>query len=330
MSFNINDIAQAMQQNYQRNWQLNEPASALLPDKQRVIDITEDLRSILFPGFFADFNVEDQHQAYRLADQLLAIRNRLIRQASLAICHRYNEEHPGESMNCLEMNPQHPEAIRQVESFLTRLSDIRDRLATDVTAAYDGDPAAKSYADVIISYPGVFAITVHRLAHELYRLGMPLIPRIMSEYAHEKTGIDIHPGATIGDYFFIDHGTGVVIGETTVIGHHVKIYQGVTLGALSTRGGQDLQGQDRHPKIGDFVTIYGGATILGGDTVIGAGATIGGNVFITKSVTPETKVSIRGHNLKFVNPEKKKAAHAVSEAASDKDSEGADAPSSTD
>lgn len=330
MSFNINDIAQAMQQNYQRNWQLNEPASALLPDKQRVIDITDDLRSILFPGFFASFNVEDQHQAYRLADQLLAIRNRLIRQASLAICHRYNEEHPGESQNCFEMHPEHPEAIRQVDAFLASLSDIRDRLATDVRAAYDGDPAAKSYADVIISYPGVFAITVHRLAHELYRLGLPLIPRIMSEYAHAKTGIDIHPGATIGDYFFIDHGTGVVIGETSVIGHHVKIYQGVTLGALSTRGGQDLQGQDRHPKIADFVTIYGGATILGGDTVIGAGATIGGNVFITKSVTPETKVSIRGHNLKFVNPEKKKAANILNVAASDDESELADGHSSTD
>ena len=315
MSFDINDVAQALQQNYQRNSQLNEPASALLPNKQSVIDITEELRSILFPGFFADFNVEDRHQQYRLSDQLLDIRNRLVRQASLALCHRFAEENPEEAADCLDIHPEHPTAVQQVEAFLMKLSEIRDRLACDVQAAFEGDPAARSFADVIISYPGVFAVTVHRLAHELSRLDVPLIPRIMSEYAHAKTGIDIHPGATIGDYFFIDHGTGVVIGETTVIGHHVKIYQGVTLGALSTRGGQDLQGKNRHPKIGNYVTIYGGATILGGDTEIGSGATIGGNVFITKSVTPETKVSIRGHNLKFVSADKKKSDNQTVEAA---------------
>lgn len=302
----INLVVDALQQNYKQNWQLNEPASALLPDRQSIIDITEDLRAILFPVFFGSFDGDESLQRYRLADQLLYIRNRLVRQISLAFCHRFAIENPGAAADCQEIQPEHPRAIEVVESFLQGLPDIRDRLTKDVQAAYDGDPAAKSYVEVILSYPGIFAITVHRLAHELFRADVPLIPRIMSEYAHTKTGIDIHPGATIGDYFFIDHGTGVVIGETSVIGHHVKIYQSVTLGALSTRGGQDLQGVDRHPKIGDYVTIYGGATILGGETVIGSGATIGGNVFITKSVTPQTKVSIRGHNLKFVNSDAKK------------------------
>lgn len=166
-------------------------------------------------------------------------------------------------------------------------------------AAYDGDPAASSTDEIIFSYPGIFAITVYRIAHELYLLEVPMIPRIMTEYAHSITGIDIHPGAQTGKYFFIDHGTGIVIGETTVIGDYVKIYQGVTLGALSTRKGQQLKGVKRHPTIGNNVTIYSGTSILGGETIIGDGATIGGNAFIVSSVDAGLKVSVKNPELQF-------------------------------
>ena len=191
------------------------------------------------------------------------------------------------------------EAERIVKEFLNRIPALREILATDVQAAYDGDPAAFNTDEVIFSYPGVFAITVNRIAHELHLLGVPLIPRMMTEYAHSLTGIDIHPGATIGKYFFIDHGTGVVVGETTEIGDNAKIYQGVTLGALSTRGGQTLRNTKRHPTLEDNVTVYSGASILGGDTVIGEGAVIGSNAFITSSVPGGTRVSIKNPELQF-------------------------------
>ena len=183
--------------------------------------------------------------------------------------------------------------------FLQSLPKIREYLSTDVEAAYNGDPAAFSTDEIIFCYPGMFAITTYRIAHELYLLGVPLIPRIISEHAHNVTGIDIHPGASIGKYFFIDHGTGVVIGETTVIGNNVKIYQGVTLGALSTRKGQQLKGVKRHPTLGDNVTIYSGTSVLGGETVIGDGTTIGGNAFVVSSVSQGMKVSVRNPELEF-------------------------------
>lgn len=178
-----------------------------------------------------------------------------------------------------------------VERFYAALPDVAETLETDVQAAYDGDPAAKSREEIMLAYPGFEAISIFRLAHCLYELGVPLLPRMMTEYAHRNTGIDIHPGAAIGRYFFIDHGTGIVIGETAVIGDHVKIYQGVTLGALSTRSGQALSGKKRHPTVENNVTIYSNATILGGDTVIGENATIGGNTFITWSVEKNAKVT---------------------------------------
>ena len=186
-----------------------------------------------------------------------------------------------------------------VWEFLQTLPKLRDILAEDVQAAYDGDPAAFNTDEVIFSYPGLFAISVYRIAHALHILGVPIIPRIMTEYAHNLTGIDIHPGAAIGEYFFIDHGTGVVIGETTVIGSHVKIYQGVTLGGLSTKGGQSLRNVKRHPTLKDHVTVYAGASILGGETLIGEGAVIGSNAFITSSVPDHTRVSIRNPELQF-------------------------------
>ena len=183
--------------------------------------------------------------------------------------------------------------------FLEKLPQIREILEMDLQAFYDGDPATGYKQEIILAYPGFYAITVNRFAHELFLMDIPLIPRMMTELAHSKTGIDIHPGATIGKYFFIDHGTGVVIGETTRIGDHVKIYQGVTLGALSTNGGQSLRGSRRHPTIEDHVTIYSGASILGGATTIGRNSVIGSNVFITRSVAPDTRVSIQNQELKF-------------------------------
>ena len=184
-------------------------------------------------------------------------------------------------------------------AFFVRIPSIREYLEWDLEATYDGDPAARGFGEIILAYPGLFAITVSRLAHELFLLDVPMIPRIMTEYAHRETGIDIHPGATIGRYFCIDHGTGIVVGETTVIGDHVKIYQGVTLGALSTRGGQSLRGVRRHPTIEDNVTIYAGASILGGESVIGRNSVIGSNVFLTKSVAPNMRVTVANQELNY-------------------------------
>jgi serine O-acetyltransferase len=183
--------------------------------------------------------------------------------------------------------------------FFRRIPKVRALVQTDLQAAYDGDPAASGKEEIVYSYPGLFAITVYRLAHVLQVLGVPMIPRMMTEYAHSVTGIDIHPGATIGQHFFIDHGTGIVVGETTVIGNGVKIYQGVTLGALSTRGGQSLRGKRRHPTIEDNVTIYAGASILGGETVIGRDSVIGSNAFITSSIAPNTTVTIKNQELQL-------------------------------
>ncbi len=183
-----------------------------------------------------------------------------------------------------------PDTERVVEHFLDSLPDVRTRLAEDVEAAYEGDPAAKSFAEIIVSYPAIFAIAIHRLAHELFELGVPQLPRILAEHAHGRTGIDIHPGARIGRRFFIDHGTGVVIGESSEIGNDVRLYHGVTLGAFSPRRGQTIKGTKRHPTLGDDVTIYPGATILGGDTVIGSGTVVNGNAYVTQSVPAGSRV----------------------------------------
>ena len=183
--------------------------------------------------------------------------------------------------------------------FLDKIPKIREYIETEIQAFYEGDPAAYNKDEIICTYPGLYAIFTARIAHELFLLGVPLIPRIMTEHAHSLTGIDIHPGTTIGKYFFIDHGTGIVIGETTVIGNNVKVYQGVTLGALSTRGGQNLRGKKRHPTIHDNVTIYSGASILGGDTVIGKNVVIGGNAFITSSIPEGARVSVKSQELMY-------------------------------
>jgi len=222
-------------------------------DKNEISELIDTFRNLLFPGYFSNQRIED------LLGKAQSLLNKYAAEAS--------------------------------EEFLAKLPKIRESIATDVEAAYDGDPASMSKEEIIIAYPGLYAITVYRLAHELHLLKVPMLPRIMTEHAHSITGIDINPGARIGNHFFIDHGTGIVIGETTIIGEYVKIYQGVTLGALSTRGGQSLRGKKRHPTVEDNVTIYSNASIFGGNTVIGKGAVIGSSVFVTKSVQPGAKLS---------------------------------------
>ena len=265
-----------------------------LPNREEVTDIVRKLRELLFPGYFGKQNLSAQTLDYYVGELLGDIRARLLRQVDNVI--RHQAARHGDPRLDLDGT-----AERIVQVFLATIPRLRATLATDVQAAFSGDPAAEDTDEVIFSYPGVFAITVHRIAHELYRLKLPLIPRIMSEYAHALTGIDIHPGATIGDSFFIDHGTGVVIGETTDIGPNVKIYQGVTLGAMSTRGGQSLKGVKRHPTLEEGVTVYSGASILGGGTVIGRNAVISSNVFVTQSVPPETRVNVKNPELQYRN-----------------------------
>lgn len=267
-----------------------------LPNRNEIIGIIKDLRRIVFPGYFEDFNLSYSFADYFVGEELVNIKERLNRQVVLAMCYKYEEELSRSDI-----------IIRSEEisiNFIKKIPYIQEMLLMDVQAAFDGDPAAKSREEIIFSYPGLFAVYVYRLAHELYVQNVPFIPRIMTEYAHNKTGIDINSGAVIGKYFFIDHGTGVVIGETTNIGDNVKLYQGVTLGALSTRSGQMLKDVKRHPTIEDNVTIYSGATVLGGETVIGKGTVIGGNAFITESIPANTKVSVKNPELRIKDSKK--------------------------
>lgn len=256
-----------------------------IPYEGYVVDIINLLREVLFPGYFAREKIDPINLKYKIGQSVSVLFDMLSEQIAHSIrheCFRYD-------LPCSECEEQ---GQKFALSLLESIPSIRKTLATDVHATYDGDPAAKSYDEIIFSYPGIFAISVHRVANKLYALQVPLLPRIMSEHAHSLTGIDIHPGAKIGERFVIDHGTGVVIGETTEIGNNVRIYQGVTLGALSLPkdAGEKLRGKKRHPTIEDDVIIYSGATILGGDTLIGARSVIGGNVWVTKSIPPDTKV----------------------------------------
>lgn len=262
------------------------------PDKKVITDILSKLQEIIFPGFFKPDTYNTYTVRTTISMLLEDVLFNLKKQISITL--KYNPVFDDSSACEVEGESQHIAV-----EFLKRIPKIREYVETDVTAAFDGDPAAYNKEEIVVTYPGFYAIMVYRIAHELHQLDVPLIPRIMTEHAHSLTGIDIHPGATIGKYFFIDHGTGIVIGETTIIGDNVKIYQGVTLGALSTRGGQSLKNVKRHPTIEDNVTIYSGSTILGGETVIGKDVVIGGNTFITSSVLEGTKVSAKQPELNF-------------------------------
>ncbi|MBQ3854376.1 MAG: serine acetyltransferase [Anaerovibrio sp.] len=267
-------------------------------DKDIIIGILNNIVAILFPVHFANQkNPGSYSLKYELGARLSSVVAELTEQ--VLVCIQQHSEYKHKSADVIE---DHAEAV--VGVFIDTLPTIREYLIKDIRAGYDGDPAATSFDEIIFSYPGFYAIMVNRIAHELYKLDVPMIPRIMTEYAHSCTGVDIHPGAQIGEYFFIDHGTGVVIGETTIIGNHVKLYQGVTLGGLSTRAGRDLIGVRRHPTIGDNVTIYSNASILGGETIIGDNCIISGNCFITSSVPPGMRVSNGKGELQMI-PDKK-------------------------
>ena len=286
-------IKKALLASYALGGGINHLDGANLPSQDKVVELARDLMHLLFPGFFEDSGLT-QAEAPAWLDQLLAkIEKRL--SAELEKCLRYARD----------ANPK-AQAKKFTADFLGALPEVRRVVQTDVAAAYTGDPAARSLDEIILAYPCVLAISLQRLAHVLYAQGVPLLPRMLTEYGHERTGIDIHPGAHIGEHFFIDHGTGVVIGETAIIGSNVKIYQGVTLGAKSFEtdaSGAPIKGTKRHPEIGDRVTIYAHATILGGDTIIGAHSVVGASVWLMDSIPPHSVAYYKDTSL-VVRPRK--------------------------
>jgi len=286
------EIIEAVTSTYQEEGpRLHHLGETPLPSENKIIGILDRLRAVLFPGFFGKEYVGRGNVRYYAGELMYEVHELLTEEIFKAWqCSGEMDSEEG----CFERVEQ------TTMEFLRSIPRLRGLLALDAQAAYDGDPAAKSVDEVIFSYPGMMAVTVHRIAHRLYRLGVPLIPRIMSEYAHRSTGIDIHPGARIGERFFIDHGTGVVIGETTEIGNRVTLYQGVTLGALSFKEGADaMRHKKRHPTIEDNVVIYAGATILGGETVVGHDSVIGGNVWLIDSIPPYSKVMLELPKLRI-------------------------------
>ena len=283
----ICDAARAMANNMQHSELALYGSRLRLPNRKAVVDILKELRCLMFPAYYGDpalMTLAPEDYAALLLDRIEA---HLKQQIALAL--------PEEEAD---------RANEIAQEFIAALPHVQEMLLKDVEATYDGDPAAQNKSEIIFAYPGLFAIFVYRVAHELYIRNVPMIPRIMTEYAHSRTGIDINPGATIGSYFFIDHGTGIVVGETTVIGNHVKLYQGVTLGALSPRAGHSSLPGKRHPTVEDNVTIYSGASILGGETVIGKNTVVGGNAFLTEAVDANTRVVIQAPETIFKNASK--------------------------
>jgi serine O-acetyltransferase len=298
------EITEALVATYTECSRLNHLGHQPLPSREAMVDVLADLTDVLYPGYARRQNLHMGNVEYYVGEVIDGLHDKLTTQIARALRH---EADCGHAEDFSETVPDF-EAIAQQKAitFLSRLPDLRMVLEQDVRAAYEGDPAAKSHYEIVFCYPGLEAITVYRLAHEMVSLGVPLLPRIMTEAAHAKTGIDIHPGANIGPGFFIDHGTGVVIGETCDLGRNVKLYQGVTLGALSfPRDGQGqlVRGKKRHPTLEDEVVVYANATILGGETVIGHHAVIGSNVWLTHSVAPYTRVLMEEPTLRIRQPE---------------------------
>lgn len=282
----VDQIVKAIFEDYEGGKTIDEVNLYNKPDKHEVQELVNCLFQIVYPGYFRDTTYRIYNPKNSFAVVIEDTFYRLNKQVKLALDY-YTRK------GDLKEEHQDEESYRICKEFFAKIPMIREYLESDLHATFEGDPSAGCFEEIILAFPGLFAITVFRMAHELYLAKVPVLPRLMSEYAHSLTGIDIHPGATIDKHFFIDHGTGIVIGETSIIGKNVKIYQGVTIGALSTRGGQRLSGKKRHPTICDNVTIYANASILGGDTVIGENSVIGGNSFITSSVEPNSKVSMK-------------------------------------
>ena len=286
---NLESIVAGIEKNYSAPEIFFTDPDRHFPNKKAIINIMKDLRRVMFPRYFGDETPTGSKPEYFIGETLIRVEDQLRRQLAEALLFRGSA-----GVDEAEVEARVDEICA---NFFEKLPEVQRVLLTDVQAAFDGDPAAQSKEEIIFSYPGFFAIFVYRIAHELYVQDVPLIPRIMTEYAHSGTGVDINAGATIGEYFFIDHATGVVIGETTVIGNHVKIYQGVTLGALSTRAGQKLAGVKRHPTIEDNVTIYSNASVLGGETVVGEDTVIAGSAFVTDSIPAHSRVSLQGQRI---------------------------------
>jgi serine O-acetyltransferase len=294
----VTQLTNELVASYARLGGINHLDGKNLPSKRAVTAITCDLLRLLFPGFFDEKLIHSSEIKVETAALLDSIFGSLEDEIRKSL-----EYHPPDGLAKKDIAN---EAHKLTGEFLGRLPHVREILQTDVQAAFDGDPAALSKEEVIVAYPFIEVIAVQRLAHELYLKNVAVIPRIMGEWAHTRTGMDLHPGAQIGSYFFVDHCTGTVVGETAIIGNHVKMYQGVGLVAKSLAAGQALRGQKRHPTIEDHVTIYAGATIMGGETVIGAGSTIGGNVFIMDSVAQNSLVVYDGLDMRVLNKSDKK------------------------
>jgi serine O-acetyltransferase len=292
MDKDLGKITDAILESYDCCGGINHIDGANLPSKRALASICEDLLQLLFPGFHDQEPIHSVHLRRVTAHRVYTIADRLKDE----VCKSLRLREPG----CPEAN-----AERVLLDFLQQLPDVRALLTTDVEAAFQGDPAATTTDEIILAYPYLEAVAIQRMAHVLYELCVPLVPRIMTEWAHSRTGIDIHPGANIASHFFIDHGTGVVIGETAEIGEYVKLYQGVALIARSLAGGQALRGKKRHPTVEDRVTIYAGTTVMGGDTVIGAGSTVGANVFLTHSIPPRSLVFFEETRLKILDKDKR-------------------------
>ncbi len=293
MSKSITQLADQLLVSYAKVGGINHLDGKNLPSKTAISAITIDLLRLLFPGFFDEHTIHSSELKTEVAALMDSVSGRLEDEIYKSL-----EYAPPKGASKKELGG----LARQVTlQFLSDLPQVRELLSTDVQAAYSGDPAALSPEEVIVAYPFVEGVAVQRLAHQLYQKQIALIPRIMTEWAHARTGMDLHPGAKIGTHFFVDHCTGTVIGETCEIGNHVKMYQGVGLVARSLSGGQQLRGQKRHPTVEDHVTIYAGATIMGGDTVVGAGSTIGANVFLTHSVPADSLVVFEGMSIKILN-----------------------------
>ena len=282
---------------YEKDGGINHIEGPNLPSREGVTEIVTNLLHVIFPGYYEKQELSKADVTFYIWEKIVSIYHNLSREIFKSLRYDPKRKH-------LDDESLSQQSVEITINLLHSLPKVREKLSKDVEAAYEGDPAAKSFNEVILSYPGLEAVTIYRIAHELHIQQVPLIPRIMTEFAHTRTGIDIHPGAEIGEYFFIDHGTGVVIGETCQIGNNVRIYQGVTLGALSFKKDKDgklVKGIKRHPTIEDNVIIYAGATILGGDTLVGKNSVVGGNVWLVESVPPNTTVTLKSPELTYSN-----------------------------
>jgi len=295
-------VVDALLESYRADPRAQHINKRFIPSREEIVEIVRLLLQLFYPGYHGRQDLDDENLEFHVGGLLTTLRAKLERQIECCLC--FEDQEIGSSTDVPRCRARGQEVAGQ---FLVRLPELRRLLVLDVQAAYDGDPAARSMDEIILAYPGLLAVTVYRIAHELHELGVPLMPRIMAEWAHTQTGADIHPGATIGERFFVDHATGCVVGETTHVGARVKLYQGVTLGALSMprdADGRVIRGTKRHPTVEDDVTVYANATVLGGTTVLGKGAVVGGSVFVTESVPEGHRVALDAPKLRVASPPK--------------------------